>query len=208
MPPRRPTRRSTPGGTVSSTDTQVLNSAAVKASGLTRNTRAPKGGKIHLGVDGEPTGVIENSAVLLEKALPSVEVSRADYLRSLATLMGRYNEVGITSITERSSGPQGYADYQQLKSEGRLPVRATVTIRINSNGTVEDTERVIRALPFSFRDGDDWVRVGPLKVGVDGGCSVRHFLHARAVPRSSFDCTGSPPPAIVVHFDRESQRKC
>src|SRR5439155_19409146 len=27
----------------------------------------------------------------------------------------------------------------------------------------------IQALPFRFGDGDDWVRVGPLKIGVDGG---------------------------------------
>ena len=83
--------------------------------------------------------------------------------------MGRYNEVGITSISERSSGPDGYRNYQQLKSEGRLPVRVNVTIRINPDGTVEDAERVLKALPFKYGDGDDWVRVGPLKIGVDGG---------------------------------------
>jgi len=24
-------------------------------------------------------------------------------------------------------------------------------------------------LPFRFGDGDDWVKIGPLKIGVDGG---------------------------------------
>jgi predicted amidohydrolase YtcJ len=48
-------------------------------------------------------------------------------------------------------------------------VRANVTIGLRSDGTVEGTERFIKTLPFRFGDGDDWVRVGPLKIGVDGG---------------------------------------
>jgi predicted amidohydrolase YtcJ len=168
------------------TDTRVLNSAAVKAVGLTGRTRAPKGGKIHLGPDGAPTGVIENSSALLEAVLPRREVSQAEFLQSLATLMQRYNEVGITSITERGGGPDAYRDYQQLKSDGRLPVRVTVTIYIHSDGTVADTERVIRALPFTYRDGDDWVRVGPLKVGVDGGTMYGTSYMREPYPKSSY----------------------
>lgn len=45
----------------------------------------------------------------------------------------------------------------------------TVTIGLSTDGTVAGTEKVIRALPFKTGDGDDWVRVGPLKLGVDGG---------------------------------------
>jgi len=44
-----------------------------------------------------------------------------------------------------------------------------VTIRVGSDGTEAGTERFIKALPFRFGEGDNWVKVGPLKIGVDGG---------------------------------------
>ena len=188
------------------TQVQVLNSAAIKAAGLTKATPAPEGGKIHLGPDGELTGVVDNGRALLNKVIPQRPVSEAEYLQSLARLMGRYNEVGITSISERSSGPDGYRNYQQLKSEGRLPVRVNVTIRINPDGTVEGAERVLRALPFKYGDGDDWVRVGPLKIGVDGGALYGTAYMREPYPKSSFalyritepDYRGSFRPGITA----------
>lgn len=89
------------------TQIQVLNSAAFKAAGLTRDTRAPEGGRIAIGPDGAPTGVIEDSRVLLDEVTRRT-ATEAEYLDSLARLLRRYNEVGITSISERSSGPDGY----------------------------------------------------------------------------------------------------
>ncbi len=77
--------------------------------------------------------------------------------------------MGITSIGERGSNLEGYRAYQKLMEENRLPVRATVTISLESDGSVEDTEEFIRSLPVDYGDGDDYVRVGPLKIRVDGG---------------------------------------
>ena len=187
------------------TQVQVLNSAAIKASGFTKETRGPEGFKIHLDPKGELTGVVDNGRALLNKVIPQRPVSEAEYLSSLAKLMGRYNEVGITSISERSTGPDGYRNYQQLKSEGRLPVRVNVTIRINPDGTVADAERVINALPFKYGDGDDWVRVGPLKIGVDGGTLYGTAFMRDPYPKSSFalyritepDYRGSMRPGIT-----------
>ena len=84
-------------------------------------------------------------------------------------MLHRYNRIGITSIMERNSNPDGYHSYQQLERAGRLTARVNVTIGLRSDGTVEGTEKVIQAFPFRPGDGDDWVRVGPLKIGVDGG---------------------------------------
>jgi predicted amidohydrolase YtcJ len=168
------------------TQIQVLNSAGIKAAGLTKDTPAPAGGRIERRPDGQLTGVLENSRSLLDKVIPSRTPTRNEYLDSLARLMNRYNRVGITSISERSSGPDGYRDYQQLNAEQRLPLRVTLTTRINPNGTVEDAERVIRALPYRFGDGDDWVKVGPLKIGVDGGTMYGTSYMRQPYPETSF----------------------
>jgi predicted amidohydrolase YtcJ len=64
---------------------------------------------------------------------------------------------------------EGHRTHEKLKARDRLTVRVTTTIGLRSDGSEEGTEKSIRALPFRFGDGDDWVKVGPLKIGVDGG---------------------------------------
>ena len=148
---------------------QILNSMALRSAGITRDTQPPQGGKLQLDDAGEPTGMMENCSQLLAKFLPTAEVPEDEYLASLESLLRRYNELGITSIFERSSNAAGVRTYQKLKAEGRLPLRVTVTIGLSTDGSVAGTERAIQALPFKPGDGDDWVKVGPLKIGVDGG---------------------------------------
>jgi predicted amidohydrolase YtcJ len=148
---------------------QILNSAALKAANITRDTPDPPGGNIHKDENGEPTGLIDNPHGLVSKHIPSKPVAEEETLKQLERVLHHYNEIGITSVTERNTNVEGYRLYEKLKQRGRLTVRATVTIGLRSDGSVEDTERFIKALPFRFRDGDDWLRVGPLKIGVDGG---------------------------------------
>lgn len=148
---------------------QVLNSAALAAAGITRDTPAPAKGKIVLDAQGEPTGVIEDAPALTAKFLPRIDVPRDKLLDSLVDVLAHYNRLGITSITERGSNVEGWKTYQELRSQKRLTARTTLTIRIGGDGTIAGAERAIGALPFRFGDGDDWVKVGPLKIGVDGG---------------------------------------
>src|SRR5262249_12064694 len=109
---------------------QVLNHAALKAAGITRDTAAPPGRKIAKGADGERTGIIEDAAALTSKFLPRKNVTHEQYLTSLETLLKLYNRCGITSITERGTGVDGWKTFRELQSQGRLPVRTTLTIRV------------------------------------------------------------------------------
>ena len=149
--------------------TQVLNSAAMEAAGITSQTSVPEGGRMYLDEDGEPTGVLENSGELTEEYLSIPEVSQEEHLFKLEELLGLYNKVGITSVYERNGSPEAYQLFNQLKQDGRLTTRVMVTINLSSDGTLEGTERVIRSLPLRYRDGDDWVHVGPLMIRADGG---------------------------------------
>jgi predicted amidohydrolase YtcJ len=148
---------------------QVLNSSALRAAGITRDTPQPERGRIVVDSSGEPTGVIEDAPSLTAKFLPSKRPTPEESLDSLEKLLGIYTTLGITSITERGSNVEGWRTYKAMREAGRLPVRTTLTIRIGSDGTLEGAERAIRALPFRFGEGDEWVKIGPLKIGVDGG---------------------------------------
>jgi predicted amidohydrolase YtcJ len=166
---------------------QVLNTAALRAANITKDTRPPAKGKIHIGADGQPTGVIEDAGALTAKFFARRNVPESEYLDSLVRLLHRYNECGITSIFERNTNPAGYRTYEKLKADGRLSVRVTTTIGLSSDGTEAGTERVITALPFRFGDGDDWVKVGPLKLGVDGG-----ILYGTAFMREPYGSAAAP----------------
>ena len=158
----------------------MLNTRALQTAQITRDTPDPKGGKIIKDAQGEPTGRLEEPHGLTAKFTTRPAPSEAEYLKALEDVLHHYNAIGITSVNERNSNVEGYRTYERLKKSGRLTVRTTVTLGLRSDGTVAGTEKVIQALPVRFGEGDDWVRVGPLKVAVDGGiaatcCYTRHF---------------------------------
>jgi len=148
---------------------QVVNTAALRAANISRETPDPPGGKIVKDADGEMTGVLEDPRGLVAKHLPPRQVSEEMTLEALAAVHRAYNESGITSVFERNSNVDGFRLYEKLKDAGRLTVRTAVTIGLRSDGTVEGTEKFIESLPFRFGDGEDWLRVGPLKIAADGG---------------------------------------
>lgn len=145
----------------------VLNSAALKAAGIDRSTPAPEGGAIVKDEKGEPNGLLRNVGPLLARFQPADGDDVP--LDSLEQVHRRYQQAGITSVVERGAGLRGYRAYEQLKAQGRLGVRATVTLRVSSDGSVAGTEAFIRSLPVTFGQGDDRLRVGPLKIVADGG---------------------------------------
>ena len=144
----------------------MLNTAAIRAAGIASTTPDPPGGAIVKGPDGEPTGLLRNVGALLSRFMPR---GGGVPLGTLERVHKKYGEAGITSVIERGADLEGYRAYRDLHRQSRLHVRATVTLRVASDGSVADTERFIRSLPVVYGEGDDRLRVGPLKVIADGG---------------------------------------
>ena len=144
----------------------MLNTAALRAASITSVTQDPPGGAIVRTPGGEPTGLLRNVGALLARFQPRQSAPPLDRLEAVHR---RYAEAGITSVVERGAAVDGYRAYRELHAQERLLVRATVTLLVQSDGTTAGTERFIRALPARFGEGDDRLRVGPLKVIADGG---------------------------------------
>ena len=145
------------------------NTAALKAAGIDRNSADPPGGAIVKDSAGEPTGLLRNVGDLLAQFRPAA--GRVP-LETLEQVHRQYLTVGITSVIERGSTLEGYQTYDEMKRAGRLRVRATVTVRIPRADDPAAVERFIQGLPFRFGDGDDWLKVGPLKIVADGGILI------------------------------------
>ena len=147
----------------------VLNSAALRAAGITRDSTDPPGGAIVKDAAGEPTGLLRNVGSLLAPfRLRSGTVS----LDMLEQIHRQYLATGITSVIERGATLDGYKSYEDLRRADRLHVRATVTIRIPRADDAAAVEQFIRGLTFRPGSGDQWLKAGPLKIVVDGGILI------------------------------------
>ena len=155
----------------------VLNTAALRAAHITRDSPDPPGGAIVKDAAGEPTGLLRNVGGLLAAFRPRPGSVSLDMLERIHR---QYLATGITSVIERGATLDGYKSYEELRRAGRLHVRATVTIRIPRADDAAEVERFIKALPFrpapSEREGREsdaeWLKVGPLKIVVDGGILI------------------------------------
>jgi predicted amidohydrolase YtcJ len=83
-----------------------------------------------------------------------------------------YNRVGLTSVIDRSQGPEGIRAYQQLWEKGALTVRTNITITLDGEAPLDDLTRQIRTLTPNTGFGDDFMRIGSLKIFLDGGILI------------------------------------
>lgn len=146
-----------------------LNTAGLRAAGITRETANPAGGAIVRDAAGEPTGLLRNAGGLLARFRPTID---GVPLETLEQVHRQYLAAGITSVIERGATLRGFETYRQLKAAGRLQVRATVTIRVPDANDPAAVERFIDGLPFRFGEGDEWLKAGPLKLVADGGILI------------------------------------
>jgi predicted amidohydrolase YtcJ len=146
-----------------------LNSLALRAAGITRESADPPGGAIVKDPAGQPTGLLRNVGGLLARFRTAPAAVSLDMLERVHA---QYLAAGITSVIERGASLDGYRAYAALRQADRLRVRATITIRVPGADDSAGVERFIRNLPVRFGDGDAWLKVGPLKIVADGGILI------------------------------------
>ena len=169
----------------------VLNTAALRAAGITRESPDPPGGAIAKDAAGEPTGLLRNVGDLLARFR---DQPAALSLEMLENVHRAYLAAGITSVIERGASLNGYTSYQDLRRADRLRVRATVTIRIPHPDEPAEVERFVRGLPFAPRSGDEWLKVGPLKIVADGGILIGTSFMRQPYGLSAHDLYGVDDP--------------
>ena len=99
----------------------IANSAALQAAGVTGKTVPPQGGAIDLDANGEPTGILRESAMeLVYKVVPPP--SDAERRRGLELAIEDAVSHGLTSVQDNSPW-EDFLVYEQLEKEGNLRVR-------------------------------------------------------------------------------------
>ncbi len=152
--------------------TVIVNSYALKMSGITRDTPNPPGGEIVKDETGEPNGILKNAQSLLKGLRRAERFTDAEMQQALEDMLKRYAAAGLTTIGDRAVTPADVALYEKLKGAGRLPVRVELTWRIDASRPIEAIREEINSRPWKTGVGDDWLRFGTFKVTLDGGMTI------------------------------------
>src|SRR5713226_1639362 len=111
-------------------DRALLNGAALRAVGYTKDTPEPLGGEIQRDKHGNPTGLLlakPNANILYSTLAKGPKLSREDQLNSSRLFFRELNRFGITSAVDAGGGfqnyPDDYAVVNELRQKGQLSVR-------------------------------------------------------------------------------------
>jgi predicted amidohydrolase YtcJ len=156
----------------------VVNSPVLTELGLSANAVDVDGGLVVVDAAGRPTGLLQERAQQLVS--PLVLPYPVDALVDAIAIAGRhYLREGITSVVEAGIGggwigksPVEFAAYQRARELGKLHVRVELMVAIDVlhelSGHADDD--VVLGLDLGLRTGlgDDWLRIGPVKIFSDG----------------------------------------
>ena len=142
----------------------ILNSAALKKWNITKDTPQLPGGRITRDADGELNGELVDRAKSLVQQPPPPRLT----IEALAEQHKKLNAAGLTSIRYAGSSIDQYRLLQEMRQRGLLTIRVNQLMR-----TAADDESRLRSTLQSWKvspdEGDEWVRIGCMKLGVDGG---------------------------------------
>ncbi|MGK4219019.1 amidohydrolase [Kocuria marina] len=167
----------------------VANTKAFELAGYPQRKgfTVPGGGDVPLDDDGAARGLLQETArSIVSGVLPAK--TTAGVADQIAAASDAAVAAGITSITEPGLGdpsnigqcPTDLAAYQLAKDQGRLHVRATVMPYMTTLHPVDPTGDTVAedfpredqsfGLDLGIRSGmgDDWLRIGAVKVLSDG----------------------------------------
>jgi len=115
-------------------DRAILNRAALRVLGYTRETPDPIGGEIQRDKSGNPTGLLiakPNALILYASLAMGPKLGFEDQVNSTRHFMRELNRLGITSCIDAGGGFQKYPDDYRVVEE--LAAKDELTLRIAYN---------------------------------------------------------------------------
>jgi predicted amidohydrolase YtcJ len=137
-----------------------VNTAALAAAGVTRDSVAPVGGAIDRDGDGEPTGILRDTAAKLITAAvppPSPEERKA----ALSAAIAHAHALGVAGVHAMDVGRGEYQTMLALRDSERLRLR--IRAYMTAERLEEWFDRNLRT-----HDGNDMMRIGGVKFFADG----------------------------------------
>ena len=167
-------------------DRALLNAAALRACGYSKDTPDPPGGEIQRDKRGNPTGLLvarPNAMILYATLAKGPKLSYEDQTNSTRHFLRELNRLGITSVSDAGGGFQNYPDdyrvVDELAKRGELTVRIAYNLFTQRPGNEkEDFAKWVKMTKPG--DGDDFLRVnGAGEMLVFSAADFEDFLEPR-----------------------------
>jgi predicted amidohydrolase YtcJ len=185
-------------------DRALLNAAALRAVGYTKDTSPPPAGEIQRDRYGNPTGLLiakPNAMILYATLARGPKLSREDQMNSTRLFMRELNRFGITSVVDAGGGFQNYPDDYEVVRE--LHERGEMTVRLAYNLFTQKPKQELGDFQSWTRmtkpgAGDDFYRVnGAGEMLVYSAADFEDFLEPRPdMP----EAMGKELEAVVRHL--------
>lgn len=183
-----------------------VNSAALKAAGITRATKDPVNGKIERDGKGEPTGVLREAAMgLVAAVVPPASAERMTQgLEVASDLMLSY---GITSFSDAGLVPESLKVMSDLSRSGGMKQRVRGCMRWNPTDRGGEGES-LAMIAGRQRFETARFKADCVKVGLDGVPTESHTAAMLEPYHGSSEKGMSSIAASVLHpaiinFDRQ-----
>src|ERR1700733_6429157 len=145
-------------------DRALLNGAALRACGYTKDTPEPLGGQIVRNSRGEPTGLLlaKPNAAILYATLAKGPTLPFDYqLNSTRHFMRELNRLGVTGAIDAGGGsqnyPEDYAVVEKLAKDGLLTIRLAYNL-FTQKPKGEKDDFLNWTKTTRYKQGDDYFR--------------------------------------------------
>lgn len=148
----------------------VVNSAALAELGIGRDTPDPPGGEIHRGPDGRPSGLLVERAWSEAHARSLAAYADPDRWGDLVAARAReLLRHGIVAVHDAACPPAAEDLYRRMADAGELPISV---LALPHPARLLDNELGDRLAGPRTGEGDEWFRVGPVKLFADGGVAI------------------------------------
>jgi len=167
-------------------DSALLNAAALRAVGYTKDTPNPPGGEIQRDKRGNPTGMLiarPNAGLLYATLAKGPKLAHDDQVNSTRHFMRELNRLGVTSAIDAGGGYQAYPDdyavIMDLAKRGELTVRIAYNLFTqNAKKEIDDFAKWVKMTKPG--EGDDFLRVnGAGEMLVFSAADFEDFLEPR-----------------------------
>jgi predicted amidohydrolase YtcJ len=145
-------------------DRALLNGAALRACGYSKDTPEPLGGQITRNGAGEPTGLLlakPNAAILYSTLAKGPKLPFEYQLNSTRHFMRELNRLGVTGAIDAGGGfqnyPEDYAVIQRLHDEGQLTMRLAYNL-FTQKPKAERQDFLDWTRTSKYKQGDDYFR--------------------------------------------------
>jgi len=166
----------------------AVNSEALRRAGIDRNSKDPPGGRIERDERGEPTGLLLEPPAfnLVGRCVPPQ--SREERRQALRDVQRAYQAVGISGVIDPGLAPEDMSIYEDLLRAEELTVRSVIMPLAQTHDDTEEVLARLRAWGVHTGFGNDRLKLGGIKVYLDGGASLGTALMREPYPDEKCQC--------------------